>query len=1055
MLSIGTIKLDGESYYVKAVASGVDEYYRGVGEAPGRWMGSAAEPLGLAGEVDAADLHALWSGVDPSTGKPLGRFAGRTVAGFDLCFRAPKSVSLMAGLGSGDMARAVRGAHEAAVDAAFDFIERSAARSRTGKDGINQIEVQGLAAAGFRHRTSRAGDPHLHTHVLVANACEGRDGKWRTLDGRWLFQYAKTAGYLYEAHLRGELTARLGVEWTPVKNGIADVAGIDQAVLEHFSDRRKEIREHLDQTGFRSARAAQLATLETRPAKDRTRDVATMRAVWSAKAAEIGFDPLDLEDVVDRDTRRDVVDRDALVSRLLGASGLTQRASTFVRRDVLRAVAEQLPDGAPVAQIEAWTNTLLDRPEAVRLLEADQPGLLATSVIRRTNGAIVAAAVDGTRWSTGELLDIEQHLVDRARARVGEGSASVGDEVLDAVMARRPTMAAEQVDMVQRLTQSGNGVDVVSAAAGTGKTFTLDAAREAWQRSGYRVRGAALAAVAARELESSAGIPSSTLAMLRIDLNAGRLRLDHQTVLVIDEAGMAGTRILAPVLDAAERAGAKVVLVGDPHQLPEIDAGGVLRGLTERLAPIELLENRRQRDEWERQALLELRTGDVDEAFATYQRHGRVVEAPTAADVRQALVADWWAYRLCGETTAMMAVRNSDVDDLNARARAYLVRRGDLHGPEIVLDQRPYQAGDDIICLRNDYRLGVCNGTRGRVVAVDPEQVTLTIAVDGRPITLPADYLAAGHINHAYATTIYKAQGATFDRGLLLGTDELYRERGYVGMSRGRISNHLYLVGGIEPDDATGHGALPTPEDPVVAVQQALAYTSPQRLAIDQGQPVAPMSIEDLVAEKHRLGAVLAAGPPDRARDVVALTQRRNALAAEIEPLADRYDALADKRLRGRATRAEQRALGQQIGERTAALGRVTTELWTAEGDTERHHQFQLEHAPDRARLAIIESELDRQIRARVDAHVLAPTGYLQRILGPVPEGDGALRAWKRGAHILESHHLGASADPRRPDRASVLGSPTEIAETRARLEVVAVQPPRREPVGVHFGLEL
>ena len=300
MLSIGKTRLSGEGYYLAAVADGVDEYYRGVGEAPGRWTGDAAVTLGLEGEVGAEQLHAVWAGQHPATGEALGRFPGREIAGYDLTFRAPKSVSLLALLGDPDTARTVTAAHEAAVDAAFSYIEQNAARSRTGKNGVHQVEVQGLVAAAFRHRTSRAGDPHLHTHVLVANMAQGPDGVWRTLDGRWLYLHAKTAGYLYEAHLRDELTRRLGVEWEPVKNGIADVAGIDRTVIDHFSDRRRQIEEHLDEIGFRSARAAELAALETRQAKDTSLDVGSMRQVWEAKAAEIGFDPAELAEVLDR-----------------------------------------------------------------------------------------------------------------------------------------------------------------------------------------------------------------------------------------------------------------------------------------------------------------------------------------------------------------------------------------------------------------------------------------------------------------------------------------------------------------------------------------------------------------------------------------------------------------------------------------------------------------------------------------------------------------------------------------------------------------------------------
>ncbi len=837
MLSIGKIGLNGEGYYVAAVADGIGEYYRGVGEAPGRWSGTASAPLGLNGEVDADDLHAVWSGLNPSTGEPRGRFAGRTVAGFDLCFRAPKSVLVLSGLGDPDTAAAVRQAHDASVAAAFGYVESTAARSRVGRNGVTQIEVNGLVVAGFRHRTSRAGDPHLHTHMLVANMAQGADGKWRTLDGRVLYQHAKTAGYLYEAHLRHELTERLGVEWEPVANGIADLAGIAPEILDDFSTRRKQIEEHLDRVGFRSARGAELATLETRTAKDQSLDGASMREVWEAKAADIGFDPSSLTQVVGRGPAQAVVTPGELFADLLSAEGLTDHASSFVRRDVLRAIADRLPPGAPVARVEALADRFIQLPQVVRLVETDSPGLLASNVIRRADGTIVAGGVDEARWSTAELVGIEHRIVERALDRAGEGTGLVDGAVLADVLARRPTLAAEQADVVAQLTRSGNRIDVVSAAAGTGKTYTLDAARQVWQRAGYQVLGAALAGSAAQELQSSAAISSSTLAMLQINLQAGRTRFDHATVVVIDEAGMAGTRSLAPILDAADLADAKVVLVGDPHQLPEIDAGGVLTGLAQRLEPVELVENRRQRAQWERDALAELRSGDVDTAFAAYDRQGRVVTAPTAIGVRQAMVADWWSHRLAGDTAALLAVRRSDVDDLNGRARAYLQRAGDVSGPKLVIDERPYQAGDDIVCLRNDRRLAVCNGTRATIGSVDPDARTLTVRADNRRIVLPANYLEDGNIAHGYATTIHKAQGATFDRGLLLGTDELYRERGYVGMSRGRHTNHLYLVGAAEVDDSAGHGPPPRHGDPAEAVQAALTHQTDQRLAIDTGNP--------------------------------------------------------------------------------------------------------------------------------------------------------------------------------------------------------------------------
>jgi conjugative relaxase-like TrwC/TraI family protein len=1062
VLSIGKIELKGEGYYLAAVADGVDEYYRGVGEAPGHWTGTAIDQLGLHGDVTAEDLHAIWSGLDPSTGEQLGRFGGRRIAGFDLTFRAPKSVSLLAALADPATAVAVRDAHEAAVDAAFSYVEREAARSRTGAQGAQQTEVKGLLAAGFRHRTSRAGDPHLHTHMLVANMAEGIDGRWRTLDGRLLYLHAKTAGYLYEAHLRHELTIRLGVEWRPVRNGIADVVGIDQRVLDHFSDRSRQIAEHLDQTGFRSARAAELAALETRQAKNTTLDARSMRDVWRGKAAEIGFDPAELAQVLDRVPRSvpdsvpdrvpgsgpvpDLVpdsvpegDVEAMFTEIAGPTGLTAKSSSFDRRDVLRAIAERAGAGMTVSEIEALADRFLEHPGVVRLIPSNGPGLLGSDVIRRADGTVIAAGVEQARWSTIELISLERGIVDGARARAGEQTAVVSPEILSDVLARRPTLADEQVEMVRRLVTGGQGLDVVSAAAGTGKTYTLDAAREAWRRAGYTVIGAAVAGIAAQELDSSANIPSSTIARLTLDLAAGRVALNRRTVVVIDEAGMAGTRTLAPVLDAAAQAGAKVVLVGDPRQLPEIDAGGVLAGLAWRLGATELVGNRRQREVWERDALAELRDGDVDSAFGTYQRNGRVVTGTTALEVRQRLVADWWSYRLSGDAVAMVAFRRNDVDDLNGRARAYLQRSGDLTGPELVVADRPFQAGDNIVCLRNDRRIGVHNGTRAAVTDIDPERHEMTIQTGGEVIRLPAEYLQAGHIAHGYATTIHKTQGATVDRGLLLGSDELFRERGYVGMSRGRLSNHLYLIDAPEPDHGTGHGPPPPAADPVDSVRAALNHRSEQRLAIDTGDPVALWPIQHLVDEKHRLHRVLKACPPDRTHDLASLSQRRAQLAADLEPLVGRHNELAARKLRGPTARQELRDLRGTIAERSAALDRIDTELDQVREAVSARSRFQNDHTPDSALLTAVEHEIDRHIARRVEAWTSAPSDHHLAVLGPLRSDPAGRAAWIRGAAILEAHHLGADDDPSNPRRQTLLGTAKDLARMRAQLEILGV----------------
>ncbi len=839
MMGVGKVGGGGAGYYLEAVADGVDEYYRGIGEAPGQWTGQAAPSLGLEGDVDAGQLRALWAGEHPETGDRLGPLRGREVCGFDLSLMAPKSVSLLFAFGTPEITAPVRDAHDAAVDAAFGYLQDHAFVSRTGKGGTGQIAVKGVTAAKFRHRTSRAGDPHLHTHVLVANAAEGVDGAWRTLDGRLIYAHAKTGGYLYQAHLRHELTVRLGVEWGPVVNGCADIAGIDLEVVAGFSERRTEILEHLDEVGFRSARARQLATLDTRAAKAETDEV-TMRTVWDAKACDLGLDPADLIGLCAPGTVTGIADTaiEELFARLAGPDGLTAQASTFDRRDLLQGIAAGLPAGATVAEIEALADRFLLLPE-IQALDTT-PGLLTSTVIRRGDGRIIAAPVAPRRWSTRELVAMERRLVDTAMDRATEGAGIVDREVIARTLAVRPTLSDEQRAMVTTLLGRGAGVEVVAAAAGTGKTFSLDAARDGWQTAGYRVIGAALSGRAAAELEASAAIESSTLALLAINLDTGRQPLDAMTVLVIDEASLAGTRTLAPILDRAAAVGAKVVLTGDPRQLPEIDAGGVLVGLAARTEPIRLVQNRRQCEAWERGALEQLRDGDVDRAFAAYQRHGRVVTAATAGEVRTVMVAEWWACRVAGDQVAMLAPNRSDVDDLNGRARAYRTRAGHLTGPTVMVNDRPFQAGDDVVCLRNDYKLGVRNGTHATITRVDATAGTITIETAKKAILLPAAYLREGHLAHGYATTIHKAQGATVDRALLLGTDDLYRESGYVGLSRGKLSNHLYLVGARQPDLAAAHGPEPERPDPIDVIRHALHQRRPKHLAIDTGTPSPP-----------------------------------------------------------------------------------------------------------------------------------------------------------------------------------------------------------------------
>lgn len=979
----------GADYYLSRVATSLDGYYLGQGEAPGRWIGRGTADLGLAGTVEGDDFRAVLAGVHPRTGDELAA-ANRTRPGWDLCFSPPKSVSVLFGLGDADTAGTVVRCHEEAVDAALDWLERHAAVTRVGHNGVESMATTGFTAAAFRHRTSRAGDPQLHTHVVLANAVLGVDGKWRTIDGRALYDHALTAGHLYDAYLRFATTRELGVAHTAVVKGTAEVVGVPPEVLREFSTRREEIEERLALRGESSARAAEVACLDTRRPKGPTPDAIVLAAGWRERAEALGFDAEAFAGVFGRVSVEELgAERwESVAVALSSPEGLTAHVSSFDRGDVLRAVCAVLPDGAPVTVIEALADDYLGRPEVVALPH-------------RVNGPVAAAGPRAPRFSTAEMLDVERRALASALGRRGKGAGTAAGEVLADVLARHPGLSTEQAAMVRVLTTSGNGVDAVIAPAGAGKTFTLDACREAWQAAGRPVLGCALAARAAAEMQDGAGIPSSTIASLLRDLDLpGSEGLPRGAVLVVDEAAMAGTRQAARLLDHAATAGAKVVLVGDPRQIPAVEAGGLLGGLAERMGAVRLTENFRQREAWERAALVDFRDGDLDRALAAYDANGRVVRGTSAAEVREAMAAGWWAATVSGDSALMLAARRSDVDDLNARARVRVAAAGRLHGPELVVGERPYQAGDRVVTLRNDRRVGVLNGTRGTVVGVEVERRELIVRTDaGVLVTLPARYSDAGHVAHGYAVTAHKAQGANVDRAMLLGTDDLYRELGYAGMSRGRVANHLYVVGGEGLDPDLHHGVEP-PEEPDDRVFRVLHRERADSLALDVGRLGPAARLAALHAERRRLAPVLREAPPDTGADLRALAEAHREVAVRLA----RAEAEAAGRSRWRRPTVEQSMAAARASGFRSTLDDLEHELAALAMREEARSRWLADHGPELARAADIDSALPRVQAERVAEVERRCPRYLHDALGRPPEDAEARRWWRRGAEAIEDY---------------------------------------------------
>ena len=472
---------------------------------------------------------------------------------------------------------------------------------------------------------------------------------------------------------------------------------------------------------------------------------------------------------------------------------LTRQHSTFTKQDLARFVSRHT-DGA--AQFGAVLAKVEASPELVRL------------------------GVDGRgreRFSTREMVAAEQRMESAAAELGASWSHRVG--VVEAHRAVRLAeedglqLGDEQRHAVFHVTTKQD-LALVVGYAGTGKSAMLGVAREAWEAAGFRVRGAALSGIAAEGLQGGSGIESRTLASLEWGWKEGRDALTSCDVLVVDEAGMVGSRQMERVLSHAREAGAKVVLVGDPEQLQAIEAGAAFRALQERHGAAEIAEVRRQREEWQRLATRELATARTGNALDRYERAGMVTGHATQDEARAALVAGWARERHQSprQSQVMLAYTRADVAALNGLAREQVRAAGELGPDHIVQTERGARAmaaGDRLMFLQNERGLGagpggrggvaVKNGTLGTVLAVDSKGERLTVALDGaggpggvgqegkdtRPVVTfyVRDY---GHVDHGYAATIHKAQGVTVDRAHVLASAHMDRHAAYVALTRHR-----------------------------------------------------------------------------------------------------------------------------------------------------------------------------------------------------------------------------------------------------------------------------
>ncbi len=890
-------------YYVREIAKDREEYLSGQGESPGEWYGGCAAALGMSGECSAEEFQRVFTWRHPQTGEQLGR-APRSDAmpAWDLVLRPIKDVSVLYALGDDRTRRVAREAHRVGVAAAVGYLDGQVG-TRRGRGGAEHVGGEGLLAVGFTHRTSRASDPLLHTHLVIVNRTLGPDGEWRTLDSRDLLHHRLAADAVYRAAYQHELTRSLGIRWSEADRwGNRRIQGMPTELVWAFSKRHQQITAELERLEReegkqRTGRLVQYVVHATRQAK--THDTPeTLHGRWHQEARELGIAPERLADAVterQRELREPALDGGTVgrvFEQLAGPEGLTEQASTFARRDVVAALVAQLPADAAGVVGSAELEALADRFLQERAI------------------SVMGEHAAGERhYTTPDLLSIEHRLIEAAVDRAGEQTATCSHETVRATLAAHPSIGKDQAAMVRDLTQGGAGVVMVVGKAGTGKTYTLGVARHAWQLDGYRVLGAAPTGIATVCLDAEGFEHARTVDRLLAELDQERdlgrrpasdrrrdqdgPALDQRTVLVVDEAAMLGSRKLGRLLDHAERAGAKVVLVGDDRQLAAIEAGGGFRGLRLRLGASVLTENRRQQEPWEREAVEHIRNGELDQALAAYRAHGRLVATETPTQLKQTLLGDWWQWFQQGERVAILAYRRDEVDQFNTACQQLRDQAGHLGRERLQVGDRSFAVGDVVVCGKNALRpLGVANGSRGQVLAVDPEQRSMTVRLDnGQQATLPRDYLdqrpswwTRGNperrtVDLGYATTGHRSQGRTLDRALVRVAGAEDREWFYVAATRAAKETTFFDVVSPEPRPVELELDVPTPEprsieEHLVAVGRR---DGSKRLAVDTAAPLhlRAMSKHKLRAERDRVAKLMAEASPDRSRLVAYTAEQR------------------------------------------------------------------------------------------------------------------------------------------------------------------------------------
>ena len=793
-------------------------------------------------------------GREPADDRELSGFIARNtrarttaVAGYDVTFSPVKSVSALWAVAPLDVAREIEECHDAAVADALAFMEAHGAFTRSGAAGVAQVDTTGLIGTAFTHRDSRAGDPDLHTHVAISNKVATIDAngvqRWLALDGQPLHRVMVAVSELYNTRLEAHLGQRLGLQFTEMtppgrgKRPIREIIGVNTELNTRWSSRRQAIEARTaelskqfqadhgrEPTNVEAIALAQQATLESREAKHEPRSLAEQRQTWRAEAIEVLGGRHQLTQMIGQalSTRRHHTVTPATPEWIStqGEKAITTVAmtrSTWQRHHVLaeaQRIVRSTGHAADDTLAQRITAAALAEPISLPLARIDDGDMGEPAALRRRDGSSVYTRNGTALYTSAEILSAERRILHAATLDGGRTVADTDVEIaLADSAARGKDLNPGQVALVTEMATNGRRVALALAPAGAGKTTAMAALSHAWRNSGGTVLGLAPTAAASINLGADLTAPTDTLdKYIHLIDNPSRSAIpkwfstvDSSTLLIVDEAGKAGTLQLDAVISHALAKGATVRLVGDDGQIASISAGGVLRDIAAETDALTLSQLVRFTAPEEGAASLALRAGDPS-GIGFYIDRGRVhVGADeTAADMA---FQAWLADQRAGRDTLLLAPTNAIVDELNVRARSArlaALAQADPQwrpGRETVLSDQLAASAGDIIRTRDNARWlrlsatdYVRNGYTYEVldVGADGSLRVRHIGTD-REITLPADYVTS-EVTLGYATTIDGAQGLTAGYSChVVAAEHITRQLLYVALTRGRVENHVYL----------------------------------------------------------------------------------------------------------------------------------------------------------------------------------------------------------------------------------------------------------------------